>query len=204
MIKNAILIADEKDPSLGYYFKDCIEHASTLINLKEDINQTFVFSNNCNLAYLDIVEFPKHEVKTLFVICSHGDNNRFLKDNSTPFIDSTINVCDNALNDGLIYSIACSTGKIFGKNITNKNASFYGYNEEISILPDNEKISIDCDNYGLLKILKSSNLTDAREAARQRYNHYIDNSNLPFMHKAKLRIARDSIVIHGDLQKNFF
>lgn len=39
MIKNAIFICDEKDPTLGQYFKKCKDNASALVSLQEDIVQ---------------------------------------------------------------------------------------------------------------------------------------------------------------------
>lgn len=202
MIKNSIIIYDDQDPRLGSYFKDFANHALCFINMKSNMKKTLIDSTKCNEVYLDEIEFPKHTEKTLFILCSHGSETRYLKNGITPFIESTIN-CDICLNEGLVYSIACSTGKQFGINITQKNGSFYGYNAPIEILPSHQKISIECDGYGLYKIIiDGSNLNEAKIAAQEKYNYYIDKSNM--LNAAKLRIARDSIVIHGNTTKSFF
>lgn len=202
MIKNSIIIYDDQDPLLGSYFKAFVNHAQSFIAMKADIKQTLIDSTKCNPVYLDEIEFPKHTEKTLFVLCSHGSETRYLKNGITPFIENTIN-CDICLNEGLVYSIACSTGKKFGVNIAQSNGSFYGYNAPIEILPSHQKISIECDGYGLYKIINDgSTLDEAKKASQEKYNYYIDQSNM--LNAAKLRIARDSIIVHGNTTTRFF
>jgi len=201
VIKNSIIIYDHQDTRLGKYFEDSAKYAITLLNTKEDVSKTIIDSEGCNSVILDEIELPKHTQKTLFVICSHGLENRFLKDAKVPFIEGTIN-CDICLDDGLVYSIACSTGKTFGKNIVEKNASFYGYDNDTEILPMYPKISLELDNYGLFKILEGSSLQEAKELTKDRFNHFIDQ--LDMINASKLRHARDSLVVHGKLEKSFF
>lgn len=201
MIKNSIIIYDDQDSSLGLYFKNFADHVQCFIDMKSNIKKTLINSTKCNEVYLDEVEFPKHTEKTLFILCSHGSETRYLKNGIIPFIENTIN-CDICLNEGLVYSIACSTGKQFGINITQKNGSFYGYNAPIEILPSHQKISIECDGYGLYKIINGSTLEEARLATQEKYNDYIDKTSM--LDASKLRIARDSIVIHGHTTKKFF
>lgn len=202
MIKNAILICDELDASHGEYFQKCATHASSLLNQKSEIKQKHLSSTSCNAVLLDHVEFPKHTEKSLFCLFSHGDDNRFVS-KGQPFIDGTIN-CDICLDNGLVYSVACSTGKTFGPNIVKKNASFFGYDKRISILPNHHHISIECDNYGLYKMIDGNTLTEAKKAAQERYNYYIDHGKLNSFDSSKLRVARDSIVVFGNLEGTFF
>ena len=205
MIKNAILICDEKDDDLGEYFSSATEYASNLINQKNTIKQVNIPSEKCNATYLDEIEFPKHNEKTLFVINSHGNDNSFLRQGFSPFIKDTINNCDLCLNGGLVYSGACSAGKEFGSKITEKNASFYGYIDKFEVLaPMHKKISLECHNYGLYKLLEGHTLEEAKKASKDRHNYHIDNSDLNIFSRASLTNNRDRIVIYGKCNTIFF
>lgn len=201
MIKNAIIICDEKDSTHGEYFDMCKVYATAYISLHSNVKQTFIDSDKCDLAYLDIVEFPKHEEKTLFVICSHGSESSFHRNGQVKFIEDTINV-ERPLDGGLIYSIACSTGSQFGKNIVDKKASFLGYEKDIEIIPNLKEISRDCDTYGLYKIISGENLKETKKSMVYKYNKEIDK--LPLMLGRILKKSRDSIVVYGNLDNSFF
>ena len=204
MIKNAILFSYQDDSKLANYFSNCAIHAEYYLNLKNNIKQSHVKDNNCNFAYIEGVELPKHSEKSLFVIYSHGNASSFFNDNSvsTPFIHETID-CTVCLDGGLVYTNACSIGIKFGKKLIEKNASFFGYNKDIDILLDYEKVCIECDNWGLYKLLEGDTLAEARLKAKEKYNEKIDVMH-PF-YASKLMVARDSIVVYGnDLNKSFF
>jgi len=172
MIKNALIIHYDNDKKLNTYFSQCAENAKILLNMKEHIKQTEVKNNNCNKAYLDLSVFPKISEKSLFLIYSHGTENSFCKIGEHPFIEDTIN-CDQCLDGSLIYTNACLTAQKFGKNITNKNASFYGYDKEIKISPEEtyQRDFIHCDNYGLFTLIQGKTLKEAKIEAKQQYTN---------------------------------
>ncbi|MDD3343618.1 MAG: hypothetical protein PHR87_08600 [Sulfurospirillaceae bacterium] len=201
MIQNSILICDEQDASLGSYFKTCLDYAEALIDTKDIIKKECISSQYCDATFLDIALFPKHKEKTLFVIMTHGTINCFLKNASIPFIEDTIN-CE-CINGGLVYSIACSTGEVFGSKIVEKNGSFYGYNKPVEVLPQYQKISRECDMWGLHGLVaKNLSLEEAKKEAQEKYSYYIDRTKM--LDAARLRKARDSIVIHGNTNHSFF
>lgn len=202
MIQNSILICDEQDASLGDYFKACLDYAQALIDTKETIKKECISSSKCNAEFFDIALFPKYKEKTLFVIMTHGSSNCFLKDASIPFIEDTIN-CE-CINGGLVYSIACSTGKVFGSKIVEKNGSFYGYDKPVDVLPLYQHISKECDMWGLKGLISDNlSLVEAKKVAQDKYSYYIDKV-LNHFQGATLRKARDSIVIHGNTNHSFF
>lgn len=201
MISNSIILCDDKDPSLGSYFERSATYASTLINLNGSLKKTELKSDKCNEIILDEIEFPKHNEKTLFIVCSHGSDKSFLKNGTVPFLMDTMK-CSEGLDGGLIYSIACSTGKVFGKKIVSRNASFFGYDSEVQILPNHEGISIECDNYGLHKLIQGETLDSAMRQSKDKHTYYIDKLN--WMDASKLRKTRDSIKVYGETSKSFF
>ena len=204
MIKNSILFYYDKDKSHGDYFLNCADYATCLLNLKKDIKQTHIKNNNCNCVYIDEVELPKHKEKSLFIIYSHGNTNSFFKSGEqTAFIHSTID-CDICLDGGLVYTNACSTGEKFGKSLPKKKASFFGYDKEIEVYFNYKKIFVECDNWGLYRILEGDTLEESRIEAKRKFNQemlniYKDNP----LAAAALEVAKDSIVIYGNLSKQF-
>jgi len=204
MIKNAILFYHNNDDKLKSYFFKCANFARTLLNMKSDIKQTCVNDSNCNFVYIDTVELPKHNEKSLFLIFSHGNEDAFYASNSrTPFIYQTIN-CDTCLNGGLVYTNACSTGIKFGKNLPLKNASYFGYDKDIDIWYDYEDIFVQCDNWGLYRLLQGDTLEEAKTQAKEKFNQAIDDLYTKnFLATGALELAKESIVIYGDISKSF-
>ena len=202
MIKNAILFYYQNDTKLGNYFYKCADYAITLLNQKDEIVQNHVTNNNCNSVYIDEVELPKHTEKSIFLIYSHGNMNSFSKSDGVPFIKDTIS-SDVCLNEGLVYSNACSVGMKFGKELPSKNASFFGYiNDTIADLRY-ERNFIECDNWGLHRLVQGDTLLESKSKAIEKFNENIDK--VDFFAASFLREARDSIVIYGnDLNKRFF
>jgi len=204
MIQNAILFFYKNDDKLGNYFLNCASHAKYLLNMKDTIKQTYVKNENCNFPYIDQVELPKHNEKSLLLIYSHGDANGFYKDDcTTPFIDKTIN-CETCLNGGLVYTNACSTGIEFGKSLLSQNASYFGYEQDIDVWLDYEKIFIECDNWGLYRLLQGDTLEKAKEEAKEKFNQKIDElyaKNL--LVAGALENAKESIVIYGEVSNSF-
>jgi len=140
MIKNAILFYHNNDDKLKSYFFKCANFARTLLNMKSDIKQTCVNDSNCNFVYIDTVELPKHNEKSLFLIFG-----------------------------GLVYTNACSTGIKFGKNLPLKNASYFGYDKDIDIWYDYEDIFVQCDNWGLYRLLQGDTLEEAKTQAKEKF-----------------------------------
>lgn len=204
MIKNSILFYYDNDHRLGNYFSNCADNAVSLLNTKPHIKQTHITNSNCNFAYIENVELPRHKEKSLFLIYSHGEKNSFYKSNdSTPFIHSTI-TCDLCLDGGLVYTNACSTGEEFGKNLSSKNASYFGYDKEISVYLQYERIFIECDNWGLYKLLEGETLIESRKQAKDKFNQKIDELyKISPIAAGFLEDAKDSIVIYGNISNKF-
>jgi len=204
MIQNAILFFYENDDTLGNYFLNCANNAIYLLNMKDTIKQTYVKNENCNFPYIDQVELPKHNEKSLFLIYSHGDANGFYKDDSTtPFIYQTIN-CGTCLSGGLVYTNACSTGIEFGKSLPSQNASYFGYEQDIDVWLDYERIFIECDNWGLYRLLQGDTLEEAKEKAKEKFNQKIDELYVKNLLVASaLENAKESIVIYGEISNSF-
>lgn len=202
MIKNAILFYYRNDLKLGDYFYNCADYAITLLNQKREIVQNYVVDHQCNSVYIDEVELPKHTEKSIFLIYSHGRINSFSKSDGVPFIQDTIS-SDICLNEGLVYSNACSVGTKFGKELPLKNASFFGYENDTIADLRYEKIFIECDNWGLHRLVQGDNLLESKSKAIEKFNENIDK--VDFFAASSLREARDSIVVYGnDLNKSFF
>jgi hypothetical protein len=172
--------------------------------MKTDITQTHINDANCNFVYIDQVELPKHNEKSLFLIYSHGKDDAFYKSNSaTPFIHHTIN-CEPCLNGGLVYTNACSTGIKFGKSLPSKNASYFGYERDTDVWFDYEDVFIQCDNWGLYRLLEGDTLEEAKIQAKEKFNQKIDELYTKnFLAAGALEIAKESIVIYGDVSKRF-
>ena len=202
MIKNAILFYYQHDIKLGNYFYNCADYAITLLNQKSNIVQNHVADKNCNSTYIDEIELPKHTEKSIFLIYSHGNINSFSKSDGIPFIKDTIS-SDICLNDGLIYTNACSVGIKFGKELPLKNASFFGYINDISVDLRYERNFIECDNWGLHRLVQGDTLLESKNKAIIKFNEHIDK--VDFFAASSLREARDSIVVYGNnLRKTFF
>lgn len=204
MIKNSIIFYYDNDDRLGNYFYSCAMDAKILLDAKKDIQQSDVVNDDCNHSYLRTIEFPKHEKKSLLIIYSHGDKSSFfLRDNELPFIHETID-CDVCLKGGLIYTNACSVGSEFGKNITKKGASFFGYSTDTGVYSDYKDVFIECDNLGLLRLLEGDTLSEAKMKAEEKFNVEIDKIYPDnFMAASFLEEAKKSIIVHGDLTKRF-
>jgi hypothetical protein len=192
------------DPSLGDYFYNCGEYATNLLNLNVNIKQSHVTDSNCNFAFIDSVELPKHNEKSLFILYSHGTEESFYKgEESLPFIDSTIN-SDICLEGGLIYTNSCLTGNTFGRNLPQKGASFFGFDKEVSISLDYQKIFVECTNFGLYRLIKGDTLEESKHHAQEKFNEKIDETYEYSMFAASaLEDAKNSIVIFGNTSKRF-
>lgn len=206
MIKNAIFFYYRNDPIVKDYFFKCALKAEDFLNMKEDIVKTHISDSNCNFAYLDSVEFPKHNIKSLLLIYSHGDAESFYKTgDSCPFICKKI-PNESSIKGGLVYTNACKTGEEFGKNIVAQDGSFYGYCAEVKIFLSHEEHFIECDNYGLFRLVQGDTLKEAKNRAKEKFNEKIDL--LTKVHPnsvvaAQLRKARDNLVIYGNLNNPF-
>lgn len=202
MIKNSIVFYYSDDYSLGNYFINSANFAIALLNQVEELKQSHVINNNCNFAYIDEIEFTKHNEKSLLLIYSHGDDNGFYKSNdSVAFIDSSLD-CYCFIDGGLIYTNACSTGNIFGKKLAEKNASFYGYTKPVIKDPRYERVYIECDNWGLHHIVQGKTLIEAKNKAKEKFTLEIDRCRNMFT-AANLREARDCLVVYGNISNSF-
>ncbi len=201
MIKNAILIYYTDDEKLGDYFHQCGIRSEYLLNQYPNIAQTSITENNCNSVYINDIELPKHNETSLLVIFSHGSTTSFSKHSESAFFGDFIGK-PNCLENGLVYSNACSVGFEFGKKLGLDNASFFGYADVISVDLNYQEVFVECDIYALHHILKGKTLYEAREKSKQKFNEKIESVN--FFAASYLRQARDSIVIHGNITTSFF
>lgn len=204
MIRNSIIVYYENDPSLDDYFYECGTYATYLLNTKDYIKQSHIKNKDCNFVFINEVELPKHKEKSLFLLYSHGNQEAFFKgDESLPFINKTIN-CDICLDGGLIYTNSCLTGRIFGKNLPEKGASFFGFNQEVEIWLNYKKDFVECTNWGLYRLIEGDTLEESKSKAIEKFNQKIDEIYKTSMFvAASLEDAKNSIVIFGDVSNSF-
>lgn len=201
MIQNAILIYYNGDIKLGDYFAKCGTHSEYLLNQYSNIKQTAITDQNCNAVYVNDVELPKHTEPTLLIIFSHGSANSFSKPPGAAFFGE-YEKKPTCLENGLVYSNACLVGKNFGKKLGDGNASFFGYNDTVSIDINYERKFIECDIHALHHILEGRTLSEAHEKAKQKFNETIPKVN--FFAASYLRQARDRMAIYGNISSPFF
>lgn len=205
MIKSALIIYSEDDNLLGDYFSECGKHAEILLNQKEAISQRYIRNEECRFEYIEMVLSYQVNAKSLVLIYSHGDELSFRK-NGVNFFDENIDA-DVCFDGGLIYTNACLTGKQFGKNIVRRNASYYGYEIEIMISPEesHQKDFITCDNYALSQLIEGKSLLEAKKLAKDKFTQMSDKYDDLFspLVAGWLIEARDNIVIYGDTDKSF-
>ncbi|MFZ2726450.1 MAG: hypothetical protein WAX77_09385 [Methylococcaceae bacterium] len=197
MISTAIVISYDNDNQLGSYFSECAQYAVNF--LEAYINISCMNNSQCNSVYFDMKVLPMlSEKNSILVIYSHGNENAFLYQNK-PFIESTINT-DNIQNT-VVYTNSCSTGKVFGKTFDKLGGVFIGYESDLLVPTDPfyRKVFIRCDNSGLFHLFKEKiKLADLSKAVKNNFNHNIDNlyeSN--YVIASYLQEARDNFVVLG-------
>ena len=201
MIKNSILIYYKGDEKLGDYFYQCGTKSEYLINQYSNIKQTSITEQNCNSVYINDFELPKHNEPSLLLIFSHGSSDTFSKGSEQAFFGNFIEK-PQCLENGLVYSNACSVGEKFGAKIAEDNSSFFGYSDITSVDLNYQRVFIECDIQGLYHILEGKTLNEAREMAKQKFNKRMED--VSYFAASYLRQARDRIIIHGNITKPFF
>jgi hypothetical protein len=211
MISVAIVISYDNDQRLGSYFKDCADYAVNnilktvpLINDLEiiEINNVNTPANKWNTAYFDIKVLPVvSEKDSIIIIYSHGTSDAFLFQQQA-FIRYNIDT-DNISNT-IIYTNSCSTGKTFGKTISEQGGVFIGYETDIEVPQDEDCIQlfIQCDNCGLVYLFHEKiELRNLRYEMRKKFTKCIDvlkkNGTKGFLYASYFRDARDSLVVLG-------
>jgi hypothetical protein len=201
MIKNSILIYYNNDEKLGDYFYQCGIQSEYLLNQYSKVKQTQITGQNCNSVYINDIELPKHNEPSLLVIFSHGSTTSFSKHSELAFFGDFTEkpLC---LDNGLVYSNACSVGLEFGEKLASDNASFFGYGDAISVDLNYQRVFIECDIYALHHILEGKTLSEAQEKAKQKFNERM--RDVSFLAASYLMQARDRIVVHGNTDSPFF
>ncbi|WP_027148118.1 hypothetical protein [Methylobacter tundripaludum] len=201
MISMAIVISYDDDSLLDSYFSDCANHVVSFLKTTQ-LEITEVTNNQCNSAYFDIKVLPLlSNNKSILIIFSHGNDNSFLC-NGTPFLESEIAI-DN-INNIIIYTNSCSTGKVFGKAIDISGGTFIGYEADVRIPKDlnYRRYFVECDNWGIFCLFNEKiKLVNLRQAVKVKFNQHIDtlcktNGN-DFFIASLLREARDNFVVLG-------
>lgn len=195
MIRESIIIYYENDSKLGNYFKKCADHSSAILSLNGNIKKDDISNTKCETVFINEITLPEYNNPTLIIILSHGSEDYFYKENEIFF--GKYNIGHYCLTNGLVYSIACSVGSGFATALVNTNnqSSFYGYNKPTSIMPDYERVFIECDIFPLKDIIEGKTLEKTKELAKERFNKNMEN--VSGLAAAYLRDARDSIVIYG-------
>ena len=209
MIK--VLVAyDNEDERLGNYFDSCKLDVCATISSEESSEIDFelieIASRQCNRAFLDLL--PKQVKKNpfLLIVYAHG-NEEAIRVNGTSFI--RIGEDNEMFKDTVIYSTACLTGKLLGKELVGNGCkAFIGYDGQIVAFKDTRQdISIKCDNLGITMFL-TSDITIS-EAFDQMKKYYTQESQklLSFndiLASGLLINARESLVFHGnpDITRN--
>lgn len=199
MISRAIVMSYDNDHKLNSYFRECASHAIAFLEtIPLEIKE--VTDNHCNNAYFDMVVLPiLSDENSMLIIYSHGSESSFLC-NGTPFIESNID-CNN-INNTIIYTNACSTGKVFGQAFSSSGGVFIGYEADILVSTDScyRKYFIECDNWGLFCLFHEKiQLVELRQAVQDRFNHHIDNLyKHNFVISSLLQEAKDNFVVLGN------
>ncbi len=208
MITNSLLIyTDEEDPDLKNYFKDCADRISTIFEGHSGVHLTIeeggrLYDNSVNLSEC---VFQQFQSPIFLLILSHGSESGFYryKASQTPFL-SIEPAIPNCLSNGVLYSVACLTGKKFGTWLGSHEGSFFGYFQSVTVVYGEEKTYAYLDSLGAHYILTGKTLKEVKSLMQAAYTLKIDESISNIFLASALRKARDSICIHGRTDHRFF
>lgn len=191
---NIILAFDEKDTSLGTFFRACKTQLNSFLN-SVSIDYTEINSDRLNeLAVSLLTENLGHFI---FGAYSHGDENSLLKSGT----ESYLSIAQNGKNfcDSLIYNFSCDAGNKLGKDLINCGCHcFIGYRKTIFIWTHHIDTFAICANHGLIEFLKGRDSESVLQLMIEKYNEHIDLMyKFDFEVAAELRANRDALVMHG-------
>jgi hypothetical protein len=189
----ALLVFDELDSKLGFFFQNCMDNLDDFFNisdLKPDIlksGQLNSFSVQLKTDSLD---------KFVFAAYSHGGKNCLVNSN-IPYISTTVNI--KCFNNTFFYTFSCSSGIELGSHLIQDGCLCYiGYNKVISIWSTHLVPFVECANYGLIQFFKGNDTESVFLQMVEKYNLEIDAIyKQDFMISSILMENRDALVMHG-------
>ena len=193
---NSLIVFDENEEKLGYFFKLCREDLDTFFNdlvFEIDIVSNGVFSIIIKAKTDNLKQEP-----FIFSAFTHGDNDSLLQDAHHPYITITDDL--SSFDNSFIYAYACKSGDILGQEFINFGSKcFIGYNRTISIWNTWMKPFVNTATYGLKLFYNGSTVNDVYNKIKELYNEEIDKLyKNDFVIASILMENRDALVIYGD------
>jgi len=196
---NLIVACDNKDAKLGKYFQDSKKYLLPFLRKQYKLHR--ISSVNCNKGYINLSMLKYKPNPFVFIAYSHG-NEKALRCRSNSYVEKGVNTHNFAKS--LFYTTACLTGKELGNDLIKNGCwAFIGYDSEtIAFLEDSKKkISINCDNVGIMVFLTEDiTIFDAFNKMKNYYTQQIDKA-LEFediLFVANLVKMREALVFFGN------
>jgi hypothetical protein len=174
---NFVIAFDNHNSGLGKYFEDCKDDIISLLDEQCHLVKSSlqIASHQCSEAHINITLPQLNSNPFIFIAYTHGADNG-LRCNGVSFV--SVNNCRHFVNS-LFYSTACHIGKKLAPELINNGCrSFIGFIEESEVAfenPDDRKVFIDSDNFGI-KMFLTLNVTvgESFEAMKNFYTQKID------------------------------
>jgi hypothetical protein len=200
---NFVIVFDNQNPILGKYFEECKKDIVTLLDEQSHLVNSChkAASNQCNVAYIDIVVPQINDNPFVFIAYTHGTDDALIcNGNAFVSIDSCCCFCNS-----LFYSNACLIGKKLALELISIGCkTFIGYREESKVFFADEtykKICMDADNLALKLFLTEDGMSigESVESVRKFYTtkleYYLD---IDPIFAGILTANRDALVCLGD------
>lgn len=191
---NTIIVVDEADSKLGFFFQICIEDLNVFF-YEINIQPTLLNSGKLNDLSIQLTLQPFETF--VFGAYSHGNQMGLFTSNNF-YVSTTIN--NNCFKNSFFYTFSCSSAYELGSNlIENGCLCFIGYNKIISIWSTYVQPFVICANHGIKLFYNGINTFQIINEMKKQYNIEIDNLyTFDFFIASILRENRDALVIHGN------
>ena len=194
---NTLLVSDNKDDQLGFFFEECAEHTKAVTN--GSFNIVEINSRNLNSISLRIQAESFNFNAFLFISYTHGTDTELLANGSTPFISDTLNV--ECLKNCFAYCFACHAGNKLGQSlIDNKALAFVGFKSELKIQKYFGAFEsfTDCATSGVRYFFSGDNLEISINKMKSKYTECVDQYYSKDMVVASWFMEhRDSLILLG-------
>ncbi|MDP3463529.1 MAG: hypothetical protein Q8S18_12125 [Bacteroidales bacterium] len=206
---NLVVVSDDRNIELGFYFSKCSENIVDFFNdnnSKLNGNVIHISSNNCNQCFIDLEISKLNSAPFVFIAYSHGDETS-LRCSGNTYVKSGLNT--EKFNKSLFYTNSCLTGKELGKDLVeNGCTAFIGYEEETYSFYNKDYIDtlVNCDNSGITTFfLENISIDVAYKRMKNYYTNKIDKyiEIDPFFASYLVKY-REALVLYGrtDLVKD--
>lgn len=189
-----LVLTDSNDADLGSFFE---ASASDLIENWNFPSTAFLHLNGTKLnnVHLDLVLADENNSFVLFVAYCHGYFEGFSFNNGLKLIDYQSNFI-HKFNGAIVYSIACSSGKIFGQKAIDAGAEcFIGYKEKVIVIVDYLIEYVKCSNAGLHQLIAGCSSDIAYKAIKHQFKNFMKQLN--YLDQAVINDNLDQLVILG-------